>query len=38
MNDVLLTVTVFHTLAALVAFGFMVFSVVKLVQGGRQSL
>jgi hypothetical protein len=29
---------VFHTLAALVAFGFMVFSVIKLVQGNRHSL
>lgn len=38
MSDVLLTVTVFHTLAAITAFGFMVFSVVKLVQGGSQAL
>lgn len=34
MNDVVLTVTVFHTLAAVAAFGFMAFSAVKLVQNG----
>lgn len=32
MNDVVLTVTVFHTLAAVAVFGFMVFSAVRLVQ------
>ncbi len=36
MSNVLLTVTVFHTLAAITAFGFMVYSVVKRMQGGEQ--
>ncbi len=36
MSDVVLTVTVFHSLAAVTAFGFMVFSVVKLVQNRGQ--
>lgn len=31
MSDVVYTITVFHSLAAVVIFGFMVFSVVKLV-------
>jgi len=30
MQDVLVTVTVFHTLAAVAAFGLMVFSVLQL--------
>jgi hypothetical protein len=34
MNDVVMTVTIFHTLAAVAAFSFMVFSAVKLVQNG----
>lgn len=36
MSDVAVTVTVFHTLATVAVFGFMVFSVVQLVQGRRQ--
>lgn len=36
MNDVLMTVTVFHSLAAIAAFGFMVFSAIKLVQNRGQ--
>jgi hypothetical protein len=37
MSDVVLTVTVFHTLAAVAIFGFMIVSVVQVVQGRRQS-
>lgn len=33
MSDVVLTVTVFHTIAAVAIFGFMVVSVINLVQG-----
>jgi len=36
MSDLLLTVTVFHTFAAIAVFGFMVFSAVKLVQNRGQ--
>jgi hypothetical protein len=35
MSDVLLTVTVFHTVAAVAVFGLMVFSAIKLVQDQR---
>ncbi len=35
MKDVLVTVTIFHTLAAVAAFGFMVFSVIQLVSRQR---
>jgi hypothetical protein len=36
MSDILYTVTAFHIIAAVAAFGFMVFSVVKRMQGGEQ--
>jgi hypothetical protein len=32
MSDVVLTVTIFHTLAAVTIFGFMVFGVVQAIQ------
>ena len=32
MIDVVYTITIFHSLAAVVIFGFMVFSVVRLVR------
>lgn len=32
MSDVVLTVTIFHTLAAVAIFGFMVFGVVNALQ------
>ncbi len=35
MSNVVYTFTIFHTLAALTAFGFMVFSVVRLVSRQR---
>lgn len=35
MKDVLFTFTLFHTLAAVAIFGFMLFSVVKLVRGQK---
>lgn len=35
MKDVLLSLTVFHALAAIGIFGFMLFSVVKLVRGQK---
>ena len=35
MSDVLLTVTVFHTFAAVSVFGFMVYSAIKMVQDQR---
>ncbi len=35
MSDVMLTVTVFHTLAAVAIFSFMVVGVINLVQGRR---
>jgi hypothetical protein len=35
MSNVLLSVTVFHVLAAVAMFGFMVFSAVRLVQDRR---
>jgi hypothetical protein len=37
MSDVAVTVTVFHTLAAVAIFGFMIVSVVGAVQRKRQS-
>jgi hypothetical protein len=37
MSDVVLTVTVFHTLAALAIFGFMIVGVIGAVQNKRQS-
>ncbi len=37
MSDVVLTVTVFHTLAALAIFGFMIVGVIGAVQRKRQS-
>ena len=36
MTDVVLTVTVFHTLAALAIFGFMVVGVIGAMQRKRQ--
>lgn len=35
MSHVLMTVTVFHTVAAVAVFGFMVYSAVRLVQEQR---
>lgn len=35
MSDLMLTVTVFHSVAAVAVFGLMVFSVVKLMQDQR---
>jgi hypothetical protein len=35
MKDVVFTLTLFHALAAIAIFGFMLFSVVKLVRGQR---
>jgi hypothetical protein len=35
MSQVLMTVTIFHTLAAVTVFGFMVYSAVRLVQEQR---
>lgn len=35
MSDLLLTVTVFHTFAAVAMFGFMAFSAVKYLQDQR---
>lgn len=35
MKDVVFSLTVFHALAAIGIFGFMLFSVVKLVRGQR---
>jgi hypothetical protein len=36
MSDVVLTVTIFHTLAALAIFGFMIVGVIGAVQSKRQ--
>lgn len=36
MSDVMMTVTLFHTLAAVAIFSFMVFSVINLVKGHRK--
>lgn len=36
MSDVMLTVTVFHTLAAIAIFGFMVVGVIGAMQRKRQ--
>jgi hypothetical protein len=35
MSDVLLSMTVFHAVAAVAVFGLMVFGALKLVHGGR---
>ncbi len=35
MSEILMTVTVFHTVAAVAVFGFMVYSAVRLVQDQR---
>lgn len=35
MSDILMTVTVFHTVAAVAVFAFMVYSAVRLVQEQR---
>jgi hypothetical protein len=35
MSQILMTVTIFHTLAAVTVFGFMVYSAVRLVQEQR---
>jgi len=35
MKDAIYTFTVFHALAAITIFGFMLFSVVKLVRGQK---
>lgn len=36
MSDVIFTVTIFHTLAAVAVFGFMVYSAVRLVTQGER--